>query len=81
MKPLPRNDLIPIPWVHATRSAAHGGILHGHHGRTSLVISRLLNHKEGGITQIYNRYSYDMEKREAMDRWADQITEMAGGSR
>lgn len=34
-----------------------------------LVISKLLNHSEGGVTRIYDRYSYDNEKREALDRW------------
>jgi integrase len=68
----------PMPWFtpHDLRrtAASHMASL----GTQPLVISRLLNHKEGGITQIYNRYSYDMEKREAMDRWADRITEMVG---
>ncbi|MBU2767693.1 tyrosine-type recombinase/integrase [Acidithiobacillus ferrivorans] len=68
----------PIPWFtpHDLRrtAASHMASM----GTQPLVISRLLNHKEGGITQIYNRYSYDVEKREAMDKWADRITEMVG---
>ncbi|MBU2772621.1 site-specific integrase [Acidithiobacillus ferrooxidans] len=66
----------PTPWFtpHDLRrtAASHMASM----GTQPLVISRLLNHKEGGITQIYNRYSYDKEKREAMDQWADRITEM-----
>ncbi|WP_272941231.1 tyrosine-type recombinase/integrase [Acidithiobacillus ferrivorans] len=68
----------PPPWFtpHDLRrtAASHMASL----GTQPLVISRLLNHKEGGITQIYNRYSYDVEKREAMDKWADRITGMVG---
>lgn len=70
----------PMPWFtpHDLRrtAASHMASM----GTQPLVISRLLNHKEGGITQIYNRYSYDVEKREAMDKWADRITEMVGSN-
>ena len=37
------------------------------------TISRVLNHKEGGVTRIYNRYSYLNEKRVALDRWAHHV--------
>ena len=37
------------------------------------VISRVMNHKEGGITQIYNRYSYLDEKRYALEAWAQKV--------
>jgi integrase len=42
-------------------------------GVPTSTISRVLNHKEGGVTKIYNRYSYLGEKREAMDRWARKV--------
>ncbi len=42
---------------------ASGGI-----GR--LPISKLLNHVEKDITRVYDRYSCDREKREALDAWA-----------
>jgi hypothetical protein len=38
-----------------------------------LVISKILNHVEPGITAVYDRHSYDSEKREALDTWASQI--------
>lgn len=38
-----------------------------------LTISKVLNHKEAGITKIYDRHSYDAEKREALERWADRL--------
>ena len=37
------------------------------------TISRVLNHSEGGVTQIYARYSYLNEKREALDLWSDHV--------
>ena len=40
-------------------------------GVPRLVISKVLNHSEGGITRIYDRHSYDSEKREALQKWAD----------
>jgi len=39
-------------------------------GIPRLVVSRILNHSEGGITSVYDRYSYDKEKREALKAWA-----------
>lgn len=37
------------------------------------TISRVLNHKEGGVTKIYNRYSYLDEKRHALETWARRV--------
>ncbi len=37
------------------------------------TISRILNHKEGGVTKIYNRYSYQDEKRRALDTWGRKV--------
>jgi len=31
-----------------------------------LIISKVLNHKDKGVTAIYDRYGYDQEKREAL---------------
>ena len=38
------------------------------------TISKVLNHAEGGVTRIYNRYSYGEEKREALATWANKLT-------
>jgi len=40
------------------------------------TISRVLNHKEGGVTKIYNRYSYLDEKRHALETWARKVESM-----
>ena len=47
-----------------------------------LTISRILNHKEGGVTSIYNRHSYFEEKLAALELWGcrlDQILTPDGG--
>jgi hypothetical protein len=42
-------------------------------GFPRLLVSKILGHAEGGVTQIYELYSYDIEKRHALDAWAMQI--------
>ncbi len=44
------------------------------------VVSKLLNHAEGGVTRIYDRYTADPEKTAAMERWANQLREIIGGA-
>lgn len=56
----------------ATRLAGDLGI-----GR--LTISRVLNHIETGVTGIYDRYSYDREKRAALNAWGNRLTEILSG--
>jgi integrase len=44
-------------------------------GVPRFVISRILNHsEENNITSVYDRYSYDAEKRRAMEFWDRQLT-------
>ena len=40
----------------------------------TFVISRVMNHAEGGVTKIYARASYLEEKRHALDTWAQKLT-------
>lgn len=43
-------------------------------GIPRLVISKVLGHTEGeNITAIYDRASYDREKREALDAWGERV--------
>ncbi|MDG4594133.1 MAG: hypothetical protein P9F75_00300 [Candidatus Contendobacter sp.] len=42
-------------------------------GVPRLVVSKILNHVERGVTAIYDRHSYDPEKRDALDRWARKL--------
>ena len=38
-------------------------------GISRLVVSKILNHVERGITAVYDRHSYDAEKRAALLKW------------
>lgn len=48
-------------------------------GVPRLVIGKILNHVESGITAVYDRHSYDQEKREALDKWAERLMEIVDG--
>jgi integrase len=39
-----------------------------------LTVQKILNHVEPGVTKIYDRYSYDKEKREALETWSRRLT-------
>ncbi len=43
-------------------------------GIPRLVVSKILNHVEPGVTAVYDRHSYDREKREALEAWARRLT-------
>jgi integrase len=45
-------------------------------GISRLVVSKILNHVEQGVTRVYDRHSYDREKRQALEAWADRLTAM-----
>jgi hypothetical protein len=44
------------------------------------VISKILNHAEGGVTGVYERHRYDDEKRRALDAWAARLTGIIEGT-
>lgn len=48
-------------------------------GITRLVVSKILNHAESGVTAIYDRHSYDQEKRRAIDSWARKLQTIIKG--
>lgn len=39
-------------------------------GTERMTISKLLNHSDRSITAVYDRYSYDREKRSALESWS-----------
>ncbi len=45
-------------------------------GIPRLVVGKLLNHVESGVTAIYDRHSYDQEKRQALNTWAAHLEGM-----
>ena len=48
-------------------------------GISRLVVSKILNHIEAGITAVYDRHSYDAEKRAALVAWGRRIEEIVAG--
>ena len=45
-------------------------------GIDRLTVSRLLNHSEGGITRVYDRFSYDTPKKNALEAWGAKLLEI-----
>jgi integrase len=45
-------------------------------GISRFTVGRILNHVEPGVTKIYDRYSYDKEKKEALEAWSKRLTLM-----
>lgn len=50
-------------------------------GIPRLVISKILNHVETGVTAVYDRHSYDPEKRAALDFWGKRLEQIVSGKR
>lgn len=48
-------------------------------GIPRLVVSKILNHVEQGVTRVYDRHSYDSEKRAALDKWARRLGAILSG--
>lgn len=48
-------------------------------GVSRLVISKILNHKDGGITAVYDRHSYDSEKKQALDLLSEKLLSIIRG--
>jgi integrase len=42
-------------------------------GIPRFTVQKILNHVEPGVTKIYDRYSYDAEKREALEAWSKRL--------
>jgi len=47
-------------------------------GIPRLVVSKILNHMERGITAVYDRHSYDQEKRKALEAWGRKLKKIIG---
>lgn len=50
-------------------------------GVPRLVIAKVLNHVEPGITRVYDRHSYDAEKKDALERWGRQVDAILSGTK
>ncbi len=45
-------------------------------GISRLVVSKILNHADSNITAIYDRHSYDSEKKNALEAWGKKLKQM-----
>lgn len=50
-------------------------------GISRLVIAKILNHVETGVTAIYDRHGYDNEKREALNAWSAKLEQIIEGKK
>jgi len=50
-------------------------------GVSRLVVSKILNHVETGVTAVYDRHSYDREKRAALDLWGQRVARLVDSRR
>jgi integrase len=48
-------------------------------GISRLTVAKILNHVESSVTAVYDRHSYDAEKRAALDAWARRLEEIIAG--
>ncbi len=48
-------------------------------GINRLTVAKLLNHAEAGVTAVYDRHSYDQEKRQALEAWGRRLQEIIEG--
>jgi len=75
---LDRLVTLDAPWqVEDTRrtAATHMRSL----GVDRVVVDKILNHADGGIIRVYDRWSADPEKTAALERWATRLREIISG--
>jgi hypothetical protein len=48
-------------------------------GIARLTVKKILNHAERDVTTIYDRHSYDPEKRTALDAWGRRLEAIVSG--
>ena len=50
-------------------------------GVPRLVVSKILNHAETGVTAVYDRHGDDLEKRAALDFWRKRVEAIIANKR
>ena len=74
-----RGEPFSEPWrVHDIRRSVATGLRSL--GIDRLTVSKILNHSEGGVTKIYDRYAADPEKRHALEVWAAHLESLVTGT-
>jgi integrase len=92
--PSPRLAQRPVKNVHkpAGQLEAYAGVSFAPHdlrrtaashmtsmGIPRLVVGKILNHAEPGVTRVYDRHSYDTEKRQALEAWGRKVMALVTG--
>jgi hypothetical protein len=67
--------------VPRARLATHRGQLNSRRWRAAACGSKILNHVETGVTAVYDRHGYDLEKRDALDLWGKRLDQIVSGKR
>ena len=44
-----------------------------------LTVKKLLNHSDGEVTAVYDRYEYDKEKKKALEKWGRKLQSIISG--
>jgi hypothetical protein len=70
------REAITVSWPHST---SRNTPLTGELNVSRLVVSKLLNHAEPGVTKVYDRASYDKEKQAALAAWARRLDAIIKG--
>ena len=50
-------------------------------GTSRVTIGKILNHVEPGVTAVYDRHSYDHEKRKALNAWGRKLESIVTGKK
>lgn len=79
-RPLRRNEYFGMPRFtpHDLRRTAATHL--GEMGVQRLVVGQILGHTDGSITTVYDRHSFDKEKKQAMMKWDRQLRRILTGS-
>ncbi len=70
-----RDGVALAPWtIHDLRRTAATEM--GRLGVSRFIIGKVLNHADRSVTGIYDRHAYLQEKRQALDVWAQRLSEL-----
>ena len=68
---LNEDDIRSVDDLRRTAASHMTGI-----GISRLVVGKILNHAERDVTAVYDRHSYDADKRDALLRWDQRLQEI-----
>ena len=64
------------------KSKTHGALprrICARSGVDRVVVDKILNHVDGGVIRVYDRWAADPEKASALERWANKLREIISG--